>query len=102
MVAGMNGATQMAGVPKWKVYRDGEYVGCVKHADDAAVLVSVAGGVVKYDHRLIVWTEGAEAFEAGESYDRAGDVMRERVEQYRLAGAKRFADKVNRFMAAGR
>ena len=85
--------------PEWKVYRDGKYIGCCKYAEDAAVLVSVAGGVVKLGHKLVVWTEGAEEFLAGESYDRAGDVMREREATHRQAAAKRFAESVNHFMA---
>lgn len=68
----------MAGTPSWKVYRDGEYVAACKFAEDAACLVSCFGGEVRYDHKLLVWTEGAEAFSAGESYDRAAAVMHER------------------------
>lgn len=72
----------MAGSPPWKVYRNREYVASCKCPEDAAVLVSVSGGVVKWDHSAVVWTEGAEAFSAGESYDRAADLMRDRLTAY--------------------
>lgn len=69
----------MAGSPKFKVYRSGEYIGCTKYAEDAAALVSVAGGTVKYGHSVTIWREGSEAFSAGESYDRAAEWMNYRV-----------------------
>ena len=69
----------MASSPRWKIYRDGEYIGCAKYAEDAAVLVAVSGGLVRDGHHRIVWREGKEEFPAGESYDRAGAVMRERI-----------------------
>ncbi|MBO6901397.1 MAG: hypothetical protein JJ864_08625 [Rhizobiaceae bacterium] len=68
----------MAATPQWKVYRDGEYVAACKYAEDAAVLVSAAGGVVKHGHSLVVWTEGKENFSAGESYDQAAALMESR------------------------
>lgn len=69
----------MASSPQWKVYRDGEYVAACKYAEDAAALVSNFGGVVKHGHKLVVWTEGAEEFIAGESYDGAAEVMLQRL-----------------------
>lgn len=69
----------MAGSPKWKVYRNGEYIASCKYADDAAALVSLGGGIVKHDHSLVVWNEGAESFSAGESYDGAAKIMQDRV-----------------------
>lgn len=69
----------MAGSPVFKVYRDKEYVGCCKYAEDAAALVSVSGGEIRYQHRHVVWSEGAESLSAGESYDRAAAIMHERV-----------------------
>lgn len=68
----------MAPTPPWKIYRNGEYVGACKYAEDAAAFVSVAGGVVKHGHGLVVWREGEEAFEAGESYDAAAELMEKR------------------------
>jgi hypothetical protein len=72
----------MAGSPKFKVYRGKEYIGSLKYAEDAAALVALnSDGIVKYDHRDVVWNEGHEEFPAGESYDRAADVMYERIRQ---------------------
>lgn len=69
--------------PNWKVYRDGEYVASTKYPEDAAMLIAGHGaGVVKWRHQVLVWEEGAEEFQAGESYDRAGDVMRARLRKY--------------------
>lgn len=68
----------MAAAPKWKVYRNGEYVAACKYAEDAACLVSAAGGIVKHGHSLIVWREGHEKFSAGESYDGAAQIMEKR------------------------
>lgn len=68
----------MAATPKWKVYRNGEYVAACKYAEDAAALVAVSGGVVKHGHSLVVWREGEEDFAAGESYDAAAELMEKR------------------------
>ncbi len=77
----------MAGVPKWKVYRGGEYIGSTKYAEDAAALVCLSPwGVVKYDHRIVVWQEGSEEITAAESYDLAADIMRGRVPSLKRAG----------------
>lgn len=64
--------------PMLKVYRDGEYVASCKYYEDAAMLVAI-NGVVKYGHGKIIWREGQEEIEAGESYDHASDIMRARV-----------------------
>lgn len=79
--------------PVWKLYSVGsEYVGCMKYREDAAAMVSIlgVGATVRYDHRLVVWTEGKEEFSASESYDRAGEIM----EQRRYAAAKQAYDAV--------
>lgn len=65
----------MAAAPKWKVYRNGEYVAACKYAEDAAAMVSVAGGTVKLNHNKVVWVEGEEDQSAGESYDEAAATM---------------------------
>ena len=68
--------------PVWKVYSpDGEYIGCVKDAEDAAALVYLRGegGTVRYDHKHIVWREGVEEQSAGDSYDFAAGVMHKRI-----------------------
>lgn len=69
----------MSASPPWKVYRAGEYVGSLKYGEDAAALVSIAGGEVRYGHKLVVWREGEEEFLAGESYDKAAEIMNQRV-----------------------
>lgn len=80
----------MSNTPKWKIFREGEYVGACKYAEDAAAFAAlVRGSVVKYDHRVLVWTEGAEAFPAGESYDRAAEIMHARRDEYYSASRKR-------------
>lgn len=70
----------MASSPKWKVYRNGEYIGSTKYAEDAAALVAMSGGEVRYGHSKIVWREGQEQHSAGESYDGAANLMRVRAE----------------------
>lgn len=76
----------MAASPSYKIYREKEYIGCAKYAEDAAAMVGVSGGVVKYEHRLILWREGKEHISASESYDEAAEIM-----QQRLATANREA-----------
>ncbi len=74
----------MAGAPKWKVYRaDGVYMASCKEPEAAAALASLYsdGAKVKHDHRLVVWTEGEEEVRAGESYDRAAEIMLQRLER---------------------
>ncbi len=72
----------MSRSPPWKVYRAGGYVAACWHAEDAACLVALSGGAVKYRHRLIVWREGQEVIEAGESYDRAAEIMHGRKDAH--------------------
>ena len=59
----------MAASPRFKVYTEsGEYIGAVKYASDAAVLVGVRmKGTVRDGHlkRDVVWHEGFEEFPAG-------------------------------------
>lgn len=75
----------MSASPEWKVYRNKEYIGCCNYAEDAAALVSLSGGVIKYGHSMTVWTEGAEEFSAGESYDGAAQIMEARVRKRTIA-----------------
>jgi hypothetical protein len=75
----------MAGSPELKIYNSqGEYIGCLKHYEDAACICASygSGATVRYGHqkRNTIWKEGAEEFSAGESYDRSGDKMRRRVD----------------------
>lgn len=68
----------MAASPKYKIYRGKEYVGCVKDATDAAVLVSVqTDGEVRLGHSFVLWREGKDGC-AGESYDTAAELILER------------------------
>lgn len=70
----------MAQSPKYKVYRGTEYIGCVKDATDAAVLVSIqTDGTVRIGHSLkhVLWREGIDGI-AGESYDTCAEMILER------------------------
>lgn len=78
----------MAQSPQWKVYRDKEYIGCCKYPEDAAALVSVSGGEIKYGHSLVVWREGSEQFSAAESYDGAADIMQSRRIEANIRGLR--------------
>jgi len=76
----------MAATPQLKVYSaGGEYLGALKHPEDAAVLVSALGerASVRLGHgrSCAVWIEG-EAYDgdAGESYDGAAAIMRRRLD----------------------
>jgi hypothetical protein len=71
----------MSGTPKFKVYREGEYIGALKYAEDAAAVVSLAGSLIKYDHGKTIWREGHEEVSAGESYDRAAAIMLNRIHE---------------------
>jgi len=62
---------------KYAVYNPkGAKIAAFVHAEDAAMFVSSAGDgyEVKIGSKT-VWTEGSEDFLAGESYDRAAEVM---------------------------
>jgi|3_EtaG_2_1085321.scaffolds.fasta_scaffold203715_2 hypothetical protein len=73
----------MAGSPRYKVFHFGNYVAACGSGEIAAAVASMTSeGVVKVDGR-IVWREGKEDFSGGESYDGAGDIMRERNRQHR-------------------
>jgi hypothetical protein len=88
-----NGETDMAAAPQWKIYRDGEYVAACKHPEDAAALVAMSGGVVKLGHSVIVWCEGSEEFEAGDSYDRAASIMQQRAHDHNVSQYERVYGK---------
>lgn len=72
----------MAAAPAYKVYSStNEYLGSVKHLEDAAVLVSVQGegATIRYGHDAAIWIEGSEGWSAGESYDQTARVCEDRV-----------------------
>lgn len=76
----------MASAPQLKIFNpQGDYIGCVKHYEDAACLVAMygPGAQVRHGHskRNTLWTEGHEAFPAAESYDGAGEIMRQREDE---------------------
>ena len=67
----------MAGSPRFKVYdAAGNYVGCVKHPSDAAMLVASygEGATIRDGHRTVVWLEGADGL-AAESYDAVAETV---------------------------
>lgn len=73
----------MAGSPKLKVFNvKGEYVASCKHAEDAAAIVALhgRGAKIKYEHKHIVWTEGAETQPAAESFDFVADTVNARID----------------------
>ena len=76
----------MAATPQLKIFNPaGEYIGCVKHFEDAAILVSNYGdgAEVRMGHskKEMIWREGDEAFPAAESFDGAREVMLDRLRQ---------------------
>lgn len=74
---------------KYEVYRDGEMIGATVYAEDAAALLATAHGTeIRVDGR-IVWDEGAEDQEAGESYDHVAEVIGLREQQNKVAVADR-------------
>jgi hypothetical protein len=68
----------MSSSPKYKVYTHGqEYVASCKYLEDAACLCALYGNgtTVRVGHSTVIWREGAEEIPAGESYDRAAQIM---------------------------
>ena len=71
--------------PELKIFNpSGEYIGCMKHGEDAACVCALygKGASIRYGHdkRHTVWNEGAEEFSAGESYDRVALLIADRIE----------------------
>lgn len=74
----------MASSPKWKVYDpNGDYMASTKEIAGSALLMSLygEGSTIRYDHRTIVWTEGADG-EAAQSYDGTAEVIASRLPQW--------------------
>ena len=59
---------------------EGDFRAAVVFPEDAAALVSLLGhgATIRYSRR-VVWREGKEEFDAGESYDSVAVVIRERI-----------------------
>ena len=68
----------MASAPRYKVYRDREYIGCCKYAEDAAWLCHLQGetGTVRAGHRRVVWMYADDP--EFDSVDKAADLIRTR------------------------
>lgn len=81
----------MAKTPEWKVHNpSGDYVAACKHLEDAACLVALYGNGATIrnpwtGHSKALWREGAEAFPAGESYDRVAMVVDARCHNKEVA-----------------
>lgn len=73
----------MAASPRWKAFRNDEYVASFHYIEDAALFVAATGGDIRDGHakKDIVWREGAEEFSAAGSYDRVAEVVRKRLEE---------------------
>ena len=74
----------MASSPQIKVYTPSHgYIAAFKFFVDAAIFVAAleSGATVRVGHspKSIVWEVDAEDFSAGDSYDRAADVMAQRA-----------------------
>lgn len=72
----------MAATPEFKVYNPmGEYVAACKHPADAAAIVAAYGdgAEVRLGHGIVLWHEGAEDEQAGNSYDIVSNTCYERV-----------------------
>jgi hypothetical protein len=92
----------MASTPRFKIYTDGkEYVAAFKHLEDAAAFCAILGDgtTIREDHKTILWTEGKEAFSAGDSYDQAAKIMSQRRAQAHIAAAKKRDESYARYQA---
>jgi hypothetical protein len=80
---------------QWKVYdKSGAYVAATLTPTEAAILVSVIGGDVRFDStaaKAIVWREGVDG-EAAESYDVAAETMFDNADRMMREQAARYAE----------
>jgi len=88
----------MARSPNWKVYNpQGDYVAACKHLEDAACLAGLYGhgATVRSGHAYkdCIWKEGHEEFSASESFDRAADLMLDRLTERVEARRKQFNER---------
>lgn len=96
----------MARTPEYKVYSpDGEYLAACRYPMHAAALVGIhgEGGTIRQGHSLVLWIEGAEGWDAAESYDRTAEIVRLREEAARayIAEAMRSKRRTVPFREAG-
>ena len=82
--------------PIWKIYdSQGKYVAACTYSEDAAAVVSLHGdgATIRHGHSPIVWRNGSEDFDAGESYDRTAALIMDRwsVYQHRKIAERRAA-----------
>jgi hypothetical protein len=76
----------MAASPDWKVYdAQGVYQAACKEVEAAAAMMGFYGdgATIRWGHRIVVWTEGAEEQPAGESYDEVAALAEQRINQHR-------------------
>jgi len=85
--------------PVLKLYRGGEYIGSMKHAEDAAMLMQNDGDEIRYGHDVTVWAEGKEDQPAAESYDHVAEVVAKRINDHQYECRKRVADAVAKQVA---
>lgn len=89
----MAGRKRGGGTPIYKVYdADGNYQAACRdtYLSAACIVVLGTGATIRYDHSVVVWTEGAEAIEAGESFDTVAEVVAGRVLDYRVKTHRRY------------
>lgn len=65
----------------WIVEQDEEIVGKLRYPEDAAYVVANCGdgATIRYG-RKVVWTEGAEEFNAADSYDGVAELALKRLD----------------------
>lgn len=83
----------MPKTPRFKIYRDSEYVGSAKYAEDAAALIAVSGcGEIRdgWHGRRVLWREGREEFSASDSYDMVARVVARRIREHHMAYLRRY------------
>jgi len=76
----------MAASPEYKIYNaDGKYQGCMKHVEDAAIIIGVwQSGQIRWQHSVVVWSERDESQSAAESYDFVADIVAKRIHRHNV------------------
>jgi len=83
----------MAASPQFKLYDEhNKYQGCMKYAEDAAIVISSwRQGTIRWQHALVVWREGKELQPAAESYDYVAQTIEKRIRNHNA----KIRDKMN-------